>query len=107
MLLRHRRADRPTETPMTPAACREGVGAIGTRGIVDRVFEHAGNRAIIFRRHEQNALGRDDLAFQPLHRCGLVRVVVLIVERKIADLRLVEGKLRRRSFASAFASLRL
>src|SRR5450759_3434414 len=85
----------PTEAPNTPAGLpRPSALAIGTRGVVDCVLEHAGDRAVVFGRNEQKALGALDFVLQPLDGLGLVRVVVLVVKRQVADLHLLERKLR-------------
>jgi len=43
-------------------------------------------------------VGVPDLAFQALHGCGLASVVVLIVQRQVVDLQLLERQFRRRQF---------
>src|SRR6476661_5590464 len=61
---------------------------VGTRTDVDRVLQHAWNAAIIFRRHEQNAVGRANLLAKAKILLGLLgkRIEVLVVEGQIADL---------------------
>src|SRR5437588_2598804 len=60
--------------------------SIWTRGAIERVLQHAGNRAVVFGRYEKNGIrGFDSLAkLPPLGR--RIGVGVLIVERKVTDL---------------------
>ena len=61
--------------------------AIGPRADVDRILEHAGDRAIIFGRDEQDAVGRGDLARESASiAAGGLRLEILVVERQVADL---------------------
>ena len=47
-----------------------GALAIGARGMVDGVLEHAGDRAVVFGGDEQQAVGRRDAGLQPLDGFG-------------------------------------
>ena len=69
---------------------RPGALAIRARGVIDRVLEHTGDRTIVFSGDEQQALRRRDFSFQPLDGLGWVRVVVLVVQRQVADLQLLK-----------------
>ena len=69
-------------------------GRAGT--VVERVLEHTRDRTVIFRGYEKDAVGGPDPAFHPHHRRGRVLVVVLVIQRQVADLYLAEGKFRRR-----------
>ena len=51
---------------------------------------------VVFGGDEQKALGSGDFALQPLDGLGRVRIVVLVVDRQVADLYLFERELRRR-----------
>ena len=73
--------------------------------MVDRVLEHAGNRAVVFGRDEEHARSGGDLAFETLHRLRLRRIVVLIIERQIVDLRLREGEFGRRQLCDGAGEL--
>src|ERR1035437_5835383 len=73
--------------------------------MVDRVLEHPGNGTVVFGSDEQKTPGRSTFALQPLDRLGLVRVVVLVVKRQVADLHLLERKLRRRQFHDGIRQL--
>src|ERR1700754_971984 len=56
-----------------------------TRTPVDCVFQHAGHRAVVFGRHEQQGVGGLDLSFEVACRLGGIGVVLLAVQRQIAD----------------------
>ncbi len=73
--------------------------------MVDCVLEHAGDRTVVFGRNEQKALGSLDFVLQPFDGLGLVRVVVLVVERQVADLHLLERELRRCQFYNGVCQL--
>ena len=54
MLLRHRGADSADRRAQHPRGLAgPGALAVGTRGMVDRVFQHAGDRTVIFGGHKQ------------------------------------------------------
>src|SRR5271157_639850 len=62
--------------------------SIRTGTHVDRVLQHTGNRAVVFRRHEQEAVKRLYALSELCPRCrrfSLI-IVVLVVEWKSADL---------------------
>jgi len=63
--------------------------------MVDRVLQHAGNRAVVLGRDEQQALRRGDFALEPLDLRRLVAVVVLVVERQVVDAQMLESEIRR------------
>jgi hypothetical protein len=97
MLLRHGRADDAGGSAENSGRlARPDVLASGARGVVDSVLEHAGDRAVVLRRDEHEALGARDIALQSLYGLCLVLIVVLVVQRKVADTHLDEGKLLRR-----------
>ena len=69
--------------------------------MVDGVLEDAWDRTVVFGGNEQQTLCCSDLSFQPFDLGRLVGIIILIVEREIADLRMLErevsrGKLRDR-----------
>ena len=91
MLLRHGRAggaDRRAQHACGLAG--PGTLAIRARGVINRVLEHTGDRTVVFSGDEQQALSRRDFGLQPLDGLGWVRVVVLVVQRQVADLHLLE-----------------
>src|SRR6185437_13226130 len=61
---------------------------IRPRADVDRILEDARDAAIIFGTDEQDSIGSPDLVAEPNVRLGLIRkrVIVLVVERQVADL---------------------
>ena len=73
--------------------------------MVDRILENIGNRAVVLGGDEHQPAGRGDASLQPLDRFGLVRVVVLVVERQIADVQLLERKLWRRQLHDGVGEL--
>ena len=73
--------------------------------MVDGIFEHAGNGAIVFGRKEQNSLCVLDFAFQTFDGSGLILIVILVVERQVADLYLLERELWRRQFRDGASEL--
>jgi len=72
------------------------IPALRARGLVDRVLENAGDRAIVFGRDEQQGLGALDFVLQPENGLGPVLVVVLVLERQIIEPRDLEHEFRRR-----------
>jgi hypothetical protein len=60
----------------------------GARADVDRVLQHARDRAVVLGRHEQDGIGGLDLVAKRLpgrrHLAG--RIFILVVERQGADL---------------------
>jgi hypothetical protein len=67
--------------------------------VVDGVLEDGWDRTVVFGRDEQQTLYCGDLGLQPFDLGRLAGIIVLIVEREVADLRLLErevgwGKLR-------------
>ena len=97
VLLRHGGADgADRDADHAGRLAGPGALAVGTRGVVDRVLQHAGNRAVVFGRHEQHALAARISRLQALDRRGLVAVVVLVVERQVVDAQVLEGEVRRR-----------
>src|SRR5450755_17365 len=60
--------------------------AVGTRGDVDRVLEHARHRAVVLRRDEQHRVGLLHAALEILDLLRRVGVEVLVVMRQLADL---------------------
>src|SRR5689334_3702168 len=61
--------------------------------MVDGILEHAGDRAVVFGGDEEDALGGGDLGLQPGDGGGGVAIVILVVERQIADLEMLEGEI--------------
>jgi len=54
--------------------------------VVDRVLEHPWERTVVFGSDEQQALCGRDFGLQAADRIGGTAIVVLVVERQIADL---------------------
>ena len=73
--------------------------------MVDRVLEHPGDRTVVFGGDEQQAMGSGDFALQPLDGLGRARIVVLVVERQVADLYQLEREVRRRQFFDGVGQL--
>src|SRR5579863_4843425 len=69
---------------------------VRTRAYVDRILERGRNRPIIFRRHEQNRVGRPDLLAERNPLRGRALVVVLVVKWKLSNLDNFELKPRGR-----------
>ena len=73
MLLCNGRADDADRSAQnTSWLPRPGVLTMRTRSVVDRILEHAGDRAVVFGCNEQRALSALDILFQPLHGLCLV-----------------------------------
>ncbi len=66
------------------------------RRVVERVLEHTRDRSIVFGRNEQDTVRFGDLFLQAFDGLRLVRVIVLVVQRQVTDLCLLEQKLCRR-----------
>jgi hypothetical protein len=64
--------------------------------MIDRVLEHAGQRTVV--------LGRD-VGLQPRDGRARARVIILVVERQVADLHLVDRERRRRQFRHGLSQL--
>jgi hypothetical protein len=81
--------------------------SIGARAYIERVFQHARNGSIVFRRNEQNRVRRLDLLakLHPRRRWSIV--VVLVIEGKLSNLDNFQLKLRGASAARALAVMRL
>src|SRR5687767_5409158 len=61
--------------------------------MVQRVLEHTGYRAVVFGGDENHGVHSAQLAFQPLYLGSLGLVVVLVVQRQVADAQLLEGEI--------------
>jgi hypothetical protein len=68
---------------------------IGSGGVVDCVLEHTWDRTVIFWRDEQQTLRRGDLHLQPFDLRSLIGIIILIVEREVANLRMLENEVSR------------
>ncbi len=88
------RADRDAEDAGRLAAPR--ALPVGPRGVIEGVLQHAGDRAVVFRRDEDDAGGGADGRLDAGHRRRLRAVVVLVVERQVADLDALQGDVGRR-----------
>lgn len=87
VLLRERRADRARRRAEHRARlARPRVVPPRARAPVERVLQHAGNRAVVFGRDEQQRVGRFDRLFETLRDFRKIRVVILTIERQLADL---------------------
>src|SRR5690606_21173518 len=64
--------------------------------MIDRVLQYAGDRAVVLGGDEQQSAGSRDLSLQPNDRFGLAGIVILVVERQVVDLELLEREVRRR-----------
>src|SRR5437588_2059594 len=69
--------------------------AVRPRCDVDRVFEHAGHRAVVLRRHEQHRVGLLDAALEVFCLLRRVGVEVLVVMRHLPDFDDLELQRRR------------
>src|SRR5687768_2280967 len=99
MQLRDRRADRAGgHADDAGRLARPGTLPIGPRGMIEGVLEHAGKRAIVFGSHEHHRVDRAKVALESLNLGRLRPIVVLVVQRKVADAQLLEGEVRRREF---------
>ena len=65
---------------------------------IERVLEQPRDRTVVFRGNEEETVRGPDLAFHPYDH-QRVLVVVLVIQRKVADLHLAEGKFRRRKLS--------
>jgi hypothetical protein len=65
---------------------REDALAVGPGADVDRVFQQAGHRTVVFRRHEQHGLRAPHAIAKARPGLGHVRFQVLVVQRQVADL---------------------
>ena len=63
----------------------ERIAPLGPAAPVDRILEPARDAAVVFRRHEQERLGLLERLLERLRRRGIVRVVVVAVERQVPD----------------------
>ncbi len=73
--------------------------------MVDGVLQHARNGAVVFGRHEQQALRGCHLGLEPQHGRGLLPIVVLVIERQVADADFGEGKIGRRQAGERMGEL--
>ncbi|MDT4873666.1 hypothetical protein FQZ97_1089220 [compost metagenome] len=60
--------------------------AVGTRADVDGVFQRCRYRAVVFRRDEQQSVGRAHLLAESAVGCRRGNIDVFVVERQLADL---------------------
>jgi len=78
----------------------------GARGLVDGVLEHAGDRAVVFGRDEQHAVGGRDVLPQACDgRDRRLRVTVLAVQRQIVDAHEMRLHLGRKQAHQRFGEL--
>jgi hypothetical protein len=63
--------------------------------MVDSVLKDARERTIVFGGDEKQTLRGSDLSFQPFDRERLIGIIILIVEREVADLRMLEREFGR------------
>nr|WP_291272774.1 hypothetical protein [Geothrix sp.] len=75
--------------------------------MVDGILEDTGDRTVVFRGYEQQALGCGDLGLQAQYQGGLMGIILLAIERQILDLHLLEYEIGRRQFDDGVRSLRL
>src|SRR6266403_783562 len=69
--------------------------AVRPRCDVDRVFEHAGHRAVVLRRHEQHRVGLLDAALEVFSLLRRIGIEVLVVMRHLPDFDDLELQRRR------------
>ena len=82
-----------------------GILAIRAGRVVDGILQNAGDGPVVFRRDEQQPPRRRDFLLDALDGLSLICVVVLIVQRQVADLELFERNLRRRQFSYRIGEL--
>ena len=63
--------------------------------MIEGVFQRTGYGAVVLRRDKEDTVRRLDGSLHPEHRRALVRVIVLIVKRKVADRHVDEIEVRR------------
>ena len=66
--------------------------------MVNGVFQHAWHRAVVLRRHKQQALRRGDVGLQARHLGRRLGIVVLVVMRQVVDPHGLEQHVGRRQF---------
>jgi len=74
--------------------------------MVDRVLQHARDRAVVFGRDEEDRVGVEHFPPQPQHGLGQ-RLRVVVVQRQVVDADAMEGEARRRQRLQGAGQLRI
>jgi hypothetical protein len=64
--------------------------------MIERVLEYARNRSVVFGSYEHDGIDGAQLALESLHFGCLGAVVVLVVQRQVADAQFLEIEVGRR-----------
>ncbi|MNT36039.1 hypothetical protein D3C72_1720970 [compost metagenome] len=94
VLLGHRRADLADGgADHRRRLAGEGTVAVGARADVDRILQHAWHGTVVLGGNEQHGVGGAHLVLQARALRRVTGVEVLVIERQVADLHVLEARL--------------